>query len=156
MSANRISFFVFLCAVLMVFSTNSTCAGEMESYDTVKIRALDKVTARAETLDLKIGETTQFGSVFIKAQACKKALPIEQPESAAFIQVWDFPANRGVIDQENPEWVYSGWMFASSPGLAAMDHPIYDIWVLDCLGDVIAETEDDLEADDQNIESEAE
>ncbi len=100
-----------------------------EDYPTVKLRSLDKITARTVTFDVKVGSTVKFGDVFIKVQSCRKAPEIEKPEAASFLQVWE-------IDKDNEaNWIFSGWMFASSPGLSSMDHPIYDVWVLDCLSD---------------------
>lgn len=93
----------------------------------VKLRSLDKVTARTETFEANVGSTVKFGALYIKVQACRTAPPIEQPESAAFLQVWE------VDTHDKSNWIFSGWMFASSPGLSSMDHPIYDVWVLDCL-----------------------
>ncbi|MEM7679694.1 MAG: DUF2155 domain-containing protein [Pseudomonadota bacterium] len=119
---------------------------EMEGYDTVKIRALDKITARTETVDLRIGDMIDFGALTITAKACRKSLPINQPESAAFLQIWEFPlGNFEKDDIEEAQIKFSGWMFASSPGLSAMDHPIYDIWVLDCIGQTIDAAEIELQ-----------
>lgn len=98
----------------------------MVDYPVVKLQSLDKVTARTMTFEANVGSTVKFGPLFIKVQTCRKAPPIEQPESAAFLQIWE------VTPEEEAEWVFSGWMFASSPGLSSMDHPIYDVWVLDC------------------------
>lgn len=100
----------------------------MEDFSVIKLQALDKSTARTVTFQAKVGSTIQYGSLFIKTQACRKPPPLEKPESAAFLQVWEVP-----IGQEKSEWIFSGWMFASSPALSAMDHPVYDVWVLDCL-----------------------
>ncbi|MCB1721274.1 MAG: DUF2155 domain-containing protein [Rhodospirillales bacterium] len=101
-------------------------------YPIVKLRSLDKITARTEVFEANVGRTIKFGSVYIKVQACRKAPELEKPEAAAFLQVWDAPpAAEG--EETESEWIFSGWMFASSPGLSAMDHPIYDVWVLDCL-----------------------
>ena len=96
----------------------------------VKLQFLDKATARTVTLEAKVGSTVEYGSTFIKIQACRKSEPLDKPESAAFLQVWEVP-----IGAEKSEWLFSGWMFASSPALSAMDHPVYDIWVLDCKGE---------------------
>lgn len=102
-------------------------AVEMEEFPVVKLRSLDKVTARTMTFEGRVGSTLKFGDLYIKIQACRKTPPIEQPEAASFLQVWE-------IDRSGePVWVFSGWMYASSPALSAMDHPIYDVWVLDCL-----------------------
>jgi hypothetical protein len=100
---------------------------QMDDFPVVKLRSLDKVTARTVTFEGSVGSTVKFGPLYIKIQSCREAPPIEQPESAAFLQVWE------VTPQEEARWIFSGWMFASSPGLSSMDHPIYDVWVLDCL-----------------------
>lgn len=101
-------------------------------YPIVKLRSLDKITARTEVFEANVGRTIKFGSVYIKVQACRKAPELEKPEAAAFLQVWETPS-AGENEAPKPEWIFSGWMFSSSPGLSAMDHPIYDVWVLDCL-----------------------
>lgn len=101
----------------------------MDNYPTARLRMLDKVTARTSTFDVKVDTTVRFGQLYIKPRACRKAPPIETPESAAFLQIWES------TPKEKPQWIFSGWMFASSPALSAMDHPIYDVWVLDCIGD---------------------
>ena len=109
----------------------------MIDFPAVQLRALDKITARTLTFQADVGSTVKFGSLFVRVQACRKSPPVEQPESAAFLQIWEEHQNKeissiGVIDS-HPEWVFSGWMFASSPALSYMDHPIYDVWILDCL-----------------------
>ena len=90
------------------------------------LRALDKVTTRITEMEVAKGETIRFGSLAITNQACFENPPTETPESAAFLRIVD---NRS---QTEPLKVYSGWMFASSPALAAMEHPVYDVWVVDC------------------------
>ncbi len=102
---------------------------EMSDFPIVKLQSLDKVTARTMTFEAKVGSTIKFGPLYIKVQACRKAPPIEKPESASFLQIWE------VTPKNKANWVFSGWMFASSPALSAMDHPIYDVWVIDCLED---------------------
>lgn len=100
---------------------------ETRDHPIVRLRALDKVTARSQTFEARVGKVLQFGSIFIKARACRKTAPIEKPEAASFLQIWDYNT------ADKPQWAFSGWMFASSPALSAMEHPIYDVWVLDCL-----------------------
>jgi hypothetical protein len=111
-----------------------------DDYPIVKLRSLDKITAQTETFEANVGSTVKFGPLFIKVQACRKAPPIETPESAAFLQIWEVSKD-GKTKEEDANWVFSGWMFASSPGLSSMDHAIYDVWVLDCLGDKIEKPE---------------
>jgi len=118
----------------------------MNDFPVVKLRSLDKVTARTMTFEAKVGSTVKFGGLYIKVQACRKAPPIEAPESASFLQIWE------VTHEGEAQWVFSGWMFASSPGLSAMDHPIYDVWVLDCLKSAKEQPEieqQELDGDDE-------
>jgi hypothetical protein len=101
---------------------------EMEDMDVAVLRTIDKISARRHTFDIPVGKTVQFGnSLFIKVQACRQSSPLSQPESAAFLQIWERPPQ-----EAKSRWVFSGWMFASSPSLSRMDHPVYDVWVIDC------------------------
>ena len=78
-----------------------------------------------------MGTTIQFGTLKITVRTCDKRPPEETPESAAFINVYETRPGESTIR------VYSGWMFASSPALAAMEHPVYDVWVVDCINNKI-------------------
>lgn len=122
----RLRFAFLLFSLLLIFAPCAARA-EMADMPVVKLQSLDKVTARTMTFEVRVGSTVKFGPIYIKVQACRKAPPIEQPESASFLQIWE------VTSKNESKWIYSGWMFASSPALSAMDHPIYDVWVLDCL-----------------------
>lgn len=98
------------------------------SMDTVVLQGLDKVTARVVTIEAHVGDPTpvRFGTLEIIVRACKKRRPEDLPESAAFLDVWELRADQPAAS------LFRGWMFASSPALSAMEHPVYDIWVLDC------------------------
>ena len=102
---------------------------QMQNKPYVQLRSLDKVTARTMTFDAQVGTTVTFGHLYIRVQTCRQSQPIDEPESAAFLQIWEDSIDKG---EQDPNWVFSGWMFASSPALSAMDHPAYDIWVVDC------------------------
>lgn len=133
--------------MLLAFAPQSI-AREMTNYPVVKLQSLEKTTARTSTFEANVGSTVKFGSLFIKVQACRKSQPIEQPEAASFLQIWQVNKDRET-EEETPEWIFSGWMFASSPGLSSMDHPTYDVWVLDCLQKkegLSAEVQQDAEA----------
>jgi hypothetical protein len=95
--------------------------------DTVLIQGLDKITARVSTIKVPVGGTATFGALQITARACDKHPPEETPEAAAFLEVVE------VKPDEKPVLRFSGWMFASSPALSALEHPVYDLIVLDCL-----------------------
>lgn len=131
---NRILWFFCAAALAFMGGLPSSAQAEMIDYPTVKLQSLDKATARTMTFEARVGSTIKFGPLYIKVNACRKSSPLEEPESASFLQIWEVTKN----DQAN--WLFSGWMFASSPALSAMDHPIYDVWVLDCL-----ETQGDVE-----------
>jgi hypothetical protein len=91
-----------------------------------RLQGLDKVTARTTTFDLRAGETKVFGSLRVTLRACRENPPIEAPEAAAFLEVVEIKPG------EQAETVFNGWMFASSPALSAMEHAVYDVWVLSC------------------------
>lgn len=92
----------------------------------VILQGLDKVTARVSTLEARVGEVVRFGTLEIIARSCDKRPPEEPPESAAFLDIWEIRPGEPAIS------LFRGWMFASSPALNALEHPVYDIWVLDC------------------------
>ena len=105
--------------------------GTMLDQPVAVLQALDKVTARIKRLTVHVGQAGKFGTLSILVDACRKAPPEDPPESAAFLKITD-----GKSDP--PPTVFSGWMFASSPALSAMDHPVYDISVVDCTSDTTA------------------
>ena len=90
------------------------------------MQGLDKVTARISTFDAPVGTFVRFGTLQIIARTCDKRPPEETPESATFLDISEVRPGEPTVT------VYRGWMFASSPAIAAMDHPVYDVWVLDC------------------------
>jgi hypothetical protein len=98
----------------------------------VVLRGLDKITAHVSNIQAPVGKTVSFGALRITARACDKHPPEETPESSAFLEIVE------VRPGEPPRQLFSGWMFASSPALSAMENPIYDLWVLDCKNPVSA------------------
>lgn len=90
------------------------------------LRGLDKVTARISTIEAPIGETVRFGTLRILAQTCRTRPPEEPPETTAFLEITDIKPG------ETPVRLFTGWMFASSPALSALEHPVYDVWVIAC------------------------
>lgn len=93
--------------------------------DTIVLGGLDKVAARVNTVSGKVGSSVKFGTLEIVARTCISRPPEETPENAAFLEIYQLGG------KDKPK-VFSGWMFASSPALSALDHPVYDIWVLRC------------------------
>ena len=149
----RFLFILLLCFATFIFVAQNSRA-EMSDHPIVKMKALDKSTARTVTFEAKVGSTIEYGSLFIKVQACRKSEPLEKPENAAFLQIWEVP-----LHAEKSEWVFSGWMFSSSPALSAMDHAVYDVWVLECLDKKKqnkaakqSEVKKEVEADEKELE----
>jgi len=96
---------------------------------------LDKITGRIVSFEVAVDETVQFGSLQMTAKVCYSKPPNENPYTTAFVEVDDTSLG------DKGKKVFSGWMFAASPGLHGMEHPVYDIWLVDCKGgtEVIAE-----------------
>lgn len=96
--------------------------------DIAVLQGLDKVTGRVMTVEAPVGATVHFGTLDIIVRTCRERPPEEQPESAAFLDIWEVKPGQPAAG------LFRGWMFASSPALSALEHPVYDIWVLDCAG----------------------
>ena len=89
---------------------------------------LDKITGRIINFDEEMGETVQFGALRVKTDACYTRPATEAANTDAFVEVDE------ITLQGEVKRIFSGWMFAASPGLHAVEHPIYDIWLTDCKG----------------------
>jgi len=103
-----------------------TAGPVVASSDIAVLQGMDKVTARVSTIEVPVGEVVKFGSLEIIVRNCDKRPPEETPESAAFLDIWEVHQGEAAVS------LFRGWMFASSPALSAMEHPVYDVWVLDC------------------------
>jgi len=104
---------------------------------TAVFAGLDKITGRITSFEVAIDETVQFGALRVTPRACYSRPPTESPRTDAFLDVDE------VTLQGEVRRIFTGWMFAASPGLHAVEHPIYDVWLTDCKGGTlaIAETE---------------
>ncbi|MEX2618163.1 MAG: DUF2155 domain-containing protein [Alphaproteobacteria bacterium] len=96
------------------------------SGDLAVLQGLDKVTARVSTFEAPLDVPVQFGTLSITLRSCERTPPEEPPESTAFLDI--FEVRKG----EQPVSLFHGWMFASSPAISALEHPVYDVWVLEC------------------------
>jgi hypothetical protein len=94
------------------------------------LQGLDKTTARVSTVEAPLGEPIRFGTLVITARACVKKPPEEPPDTAAFLEIDEArPLGEQSTDVQH---LFSGWMFAESPSLSTLEHPVYDVTVLDC------------------------
>jgi hypothetical protein len=87
---------------------------------------LDKITGTITSFEVPIHETKQFGSLIVRPRVCYSRPPEEEPKTTSFVEVEETGANN------TPRRVFTGWMFAESPGLNAVEHPVYDIWLTGC------------------------
>lgn len=95
---------------------------------TAVFSGLDKITGRTISFDVAINETVQFGALQVTPRVCYSRPPTETPNTDVFVVVDE------VTLQGEVKRIFSGWMFASSPGLHAVEHPIYDVWLTECKG----------------------
>ena len=90
---------------------------------------LDKITGRIISFEVAANETVQFGSLQITPRVCYNRPLTEAPRTDSFAEVDEVEANKSL------KRIFSGWMFADSPGLHGIEHPVYDIWLTECKGD---------------------
>jgi len=106
--------------------------------EAVVLRALDKVTAATQDFTVTVGDKLQYGSLTVEVKHCEKRPPEDIPETYAFLQIFDLPPvvktkeNQNTASSSEKLKVFSGWMLGSDPAASALDHRVYDIWVLDC------------------------
>ena len=124
----------------------------------VTLRALDKITATYEDLEVPIGEEAAFGALTLLPRTCNTRPPEEFPETTVYLEVYSterdvqgrrtrgaatadaqrepgairLPGQEKAEDAPQGDEVFRGWMFASSPALNALEHPVYDVWVIGC------------------------
>ena len=116
-----------LIAFLLFFSLNGY-ATDIEG-TRVLLRGVDKITGRTSTGEAPVGKATMIKNIRITPQRCLKKPPEEVPENAAFLLIEE------KTNENDFTVIFNGWMFSSNPALSAMEHPIFDIWVLECLTD---------------------
>jgi hypothetical protein len=114
-------------ALLSLFSTVAVPALAQRIENKVAVfAALDKVTARISKLEVPLNETLKFGSLRLTPRACYSRPATEQPKTTTFVEI-----DETMLSGEEKR-LFSGWMFAESPGLNAVEHPVFDVWLTDC------------------------
>lgn len=130
--ASSVAMRVFLLAAGLVLSAGASAQAANITGSAVKLRALDKVTATTQDFMVEVGDTLDFGSLSIDAVHCEKRPPEELPETFAFLKIRDAELDGEGQETGEGETVFSGWMFASRPAISALDHGVYDVWVIGC------------------------
>jgi hypothetical protein len=129
------------CVLFGALAAPAPARAEIIANPVAVFSGLDKITARIITFEAEIGETVQFGSLLLTPRACHTRPPTEQPNTTSFIEVEE------VALDSNVQRIFAGWIFAASPGLNAIEHPVYDLWLIDCRQAFLAEAEAELQAD---------
>ena len=114
------------------------------------LRTLDKVTATTKDYTVNVGDVFSYGSLSVALRHCEKRPPEDIPETYAFLQIDDQKLDGKGGDGEVMR-VFSGWMLASTPAASALDHGVYDVWVIDC--NVPEPVEPELVDADSDVES---
>ena len=117
-----------LCAVLAAPAVMTTPSAEAEVIKNpiAVFAALDKVTGRISHLEIKIDQTVDFGALKVTPRVCDTRPPTEAPRTASFVEVDEIK----LTGEE--QRIFTGWMFAESPGLHAVEHPVFDVWLTSC------------------------
>ena len=111
----------FACSVLI----QQANAADINT-NTARMQAMDKITGKVSEIDVPVNGLANFGTFSILVRKCVTKSPEETPENTAFVDIVDN------YQTENPVNIFKGWMFSSTPALNAVEHPIYDIWLLKC------------------------
>lgn len=117
--------------VFIVFATAYCLAWQPASAQKIEnpiavFAALDKVTARISPLEIRIGDTVLFGALKITPRVCYTRPSTEPPLTSVFVEVDEIKLSG---EQQR---IFTGWMFAQSPGLHAVEHPVFDVWLTNC------------------------
>jgi hypothetical protein len=149
MRSRSLSLIVLASLLALAPTSHAQEAGtSMQMFSSEKLRALDKITGNSVDLSARVGDTLDFGRLRVTARACYQSYPRDAPEAAAFLEIRATPIapkdaaapavvsssrmNRGANPIGEDGLLFSGWMFASSPGISALEHPTYDVWVISC------------------------
>lgn len=129
-----------LCALIVACAIKATPAHAQKIENPIAVfAALDKVTARISPLEIPIGETVKFGALTVTPRVCFTRPPTEAPLTSAFVEVEEIKLSG------EKHRIFTGWMFAQSPGLHAVEHPVFDVWLTSCKTNAPPQSEGNLE-----------
>ena len=115
-------------ACAATFGAAGSASADKIKHPTAVFAGLDKITGRIISFEAAIDETVQFGSLQITPRVCYSRPPTEAPRTDVFAEVDEVDENK------HTHRIFTGWMFADSPGMHGIEHPVYDIWLTDCKG----------------------
>lgn len=112
-----------LCFVLAIGEAKA------EPMQIAEFSGLDKISTRISSFDVPVDKSARFGALQIVVRSCDKSPPEDPPRTAAYVEIYQVNEQTNEIDQQA---IFKGWMFAESPGLNGLEHPVYDIWLNTC------------------------
>lgn len=115
--------FALLCCILAAFKASA----EQIETNTAQMHAMDKITGRVNIIEVPVNGEVKFGTFSVVVRSCKTNAEGEVPENYAFVDVTDKSFDKEEFN------IFKGWMISSSPAVNAVEHPIYDVWLLKCL-----------------------
>ena len=130
MEINKVKKYFLFFFIIQFFNFESLNANEWLIGNKAVFQGLDKITARIKTFNINVGEKVRFGVLNIKLDKCVYSKPTKMPESIAFIKISDETKRKLTVDKKNI--IFKGWIFASSPALNALEHPVYDLTLIAC------------------------
>jgi hypothetical protein len=116
-----------LAIILFGAAFISSASAERLKNPVALFAGLDKITGTITTFDVAIDETKRFGSLVVRPRVCYSRPPEEEPKTTSFVEVDEIGLN------QKKHRIFTGWMFAESPGLNAVEHPVYDVWLTACI-----------------------
>ena len=122
----KILIFFFMLIMLSFLALSAISSDNLEGLKT-DLKILDKISSKNELIELINGEEYVYKDLAIKSMKCANSEFDDNPEIKAYIQVRDLTK-----EDKNNVYVFNGWMFSSSPSIAPFDHPVYDIWLINC------------------------
>jgi hypothetical protein len=117
----------FLVLPAVLASCQATAFADRISNPVAMFAGLDKITGNITAFEVPIGDTKQFGALIVRPRVCYSRPPEEEPKTTSFVEVDEVQ-----LDQQSKR-IFTGWMLAESPGLSAVENPVYDVWLTACV-----------------------
>lgn len=117
---------LLVATFMAIFATGEIAQAEKITNRVAVFSGIDKITGRIISFDVYVGETVQFGALQVTPRVCYSRSATEKPKTTSFLEVDEITLDRNI------RRIFTGWMFADSPGLNAVEHPVYDIWLTQC------------------------
>jgi hypothetical protein len=118
--------YVLTVSAALAIAGLSPAAAERINNPVAEFTGVDKITGRIITFDVYIDETVQFGALQVTPRVCYSRPDTEEPKTDSFVEVDEITLDRKI------RRIFTGWMFAESPGLNAVEHAVYDVWLKAC------------------------